>query len=287
MKKLILLLLITLSFTSSKAQNYYPFPTNYGIWMYEYIDEMGVSYGLTLIIELNGDTVLNGISYQKLNHWDYNNGVFYGPYYYGGLREANKQIFIFPDTAIAERLFYDFNLLPGDTFPENHCNYSGMPAIVDTIIPVTYPNGVVYNALVFNFVYGLWYPGIGINSGPLYCPDTPVSLSGYYLLHCMAGDSGILYGNPNQSCALGIANINTRENNISIFPNPASDYFTFAKDLPAKNAIKIYDAFGREVSAIKNIKANERIDVSFLPKGVYVVEIETGSGRNFQKLLKH
>lgn len=71
-------------------------------------------------------------------------------------------------------------------------------------------------------------------------------------------------------------NINTHlKNNLTLFPNPATDVLNFSQPL---TAIKIYDLTGRLIQSY--IENTEKIDVSAFAKGNYLVHGKTGLGEN-------
>ncbi|RZJ37442.1 MAG: T9SS type A sorting domain-containing protein [Chryseobacterium sp.] len=69
---------------------------------------------------------------------------------------------------------------------------------------------------------------------------------------------------------------------ISIFPNPGSDFINIKSEEQIKS-IKIYDIKG---SLIKSDNAS-KIDISALPKGNYIISIETKSGVETKKFIKN
>jgi len=66
------------------------------------------------------------------------------------------------------------------------------------------------------------------------------------------------------------------KNNIKMYPNPASDYFTIKSDEEMK--VTLYDVSGRMVLD-KNIQPNERIATSDLRAGVYIVQVLSAQGK--------
>lgn len=69
---------------------------------------------------------------------------------------------------------------------------------------------------------------------------------------------------------------------ISIFPNPGSDFINVKSDEEIKS-IKLYDIKG---SLIKSDNTS-KVDISALPKGNYVISIETKSGIETRKFIKN
>ncbi|PZU83167.1 MAG: hypothetical protein DI529_13070 [Chryseobacterium sp.] len=80
---------------------------------------------------------------------------------------------------------------------------------------------------------------------------------------------------------LSVSDINKTQ--INIFPNPTSDFINIKSDEKIKS-IKLYNASGSLVKTENN--EFSRINVSNLPKGNYVISIETDSGIETKKIIK-
>lgn len=79
--------------------------------------------------------------------------------------------------------------------------------------------------------------------------------------------------------------LGTQETNaikLAYFPNPVKDVLTIRNDVNI-TTIKIYDLTGKQVITDKFDSKNVNIDVSSLPKGVYMVKI---GGENSTKTIK-
>ncbi|MDA8886470.1 T9SS type A sorting domain-containing protein [Bacteroidia bacterium] len=63
---------------------------------------------------------------------------------------------------------------------------------------------------------------------------------------------------------------------FSIYPNPATDVITINFSLDKIVTVKIYDILGNTMIT-KNVRSGDRIDISELAKGVYVVRTESNS----------
>ncbi|MFC6268432.1 T9SS type A sorting domain-containing protein [Frigoriflavimonas asaccharolytica] len=70
---------------------------------------------------------------------------------------------------------------------------------------------------------------------------------------------------------------------LSIYPNPAREYFIL-ESKKSINEIAIYNAEGRIVKSISNPKSN-RVDISSLEKGYYVVKILSDKTESSKKLI--
>lgn len=71
-------------------------------------------------------------------------------------------------------------------------------------------------------------------------------------------------------------------NEITVYPNPAKDEINIL-NADEFNIIKFYDITGREVKSIKNF--NTRINISDLPSGLYVMELNSNTNRILKKII--
>ena len=74
------------------------------------------------------------------------------------------------------------------------------------------------------------------------------------------------------------------EVDFAIYPNPASNEFIVAGDKPME--VRIYDLSGRLLTEFINYKSGQRIDVSNLQSGIYIVQVKTENKTVFSRLLK-
>ncbi len=76
--------------------------------------------------------------------------------------------------------------------------------------------------------------------------------------------------------ALNTSSIKTNEQDeISIFPNPVSNYLTISLKGLNNSVIELFDYSGKIISSFKSINMVATIDVSNLPKGIYFVKTTT------------
>jgi hypothetical protein len=147
--------------------------------------------------------------------------------------------------------------------------------IGDLLIPVLNDSYIVTS-------YAWFLDGVLIGNGPFY---TPLSPGEYYLLIEINGcqfQSDILNYDAN-----GIDNLNGIE--ISISPNPASDYIVVKKHSDVGLSLSITDIHGRETH-ITNQPLNDidnRFDISNLSRGMYEVILESDNGQfSYQRFIK-
>lgn len=89
----------------------------------------------------------------------------------------------------------------------------------------------------------------------------------------------------NGSCALGVEETVFLDNDLRVFPNPASTNLNIRLGVVGNNAnLQIYNALGQVVIPIQKINATtSEINVSSLEKGIYFLKINNGSKMNTVK----
>jgi hypothetical protein len=110
-----------------------------------------------------------------------------------------------------------------------------------------------------------------------------------YNFTCFEDDSFPLYNVTDKDCdylfSVGIPGLENMESVVSVYPNPASDILRISMlrpDFKLKN-VKMTDMQGR---ILKNVRQHA-IDISDLPKGLYLIHIEFYNGsKTIQKFIK-
>jgi len=92
-----------------------------------------------------------------------------------------------------------------------------------------------------------------------------------------------LYNSPNT----GIITNNANNPSIELFPNPASNYIMVKHDDGELMDITINDINGRTVKQLRNVNSNERIDISTVQNGLYIVTLRTAKEVISTKFLKN
>jgi len=77
------------------------------------------------------------------------------------------------------------------------------------------------------------------------------------------------------------------ENDLAIYPNPASSYFFLETDENIDN-IEIYSNTGELCKSIKPGSSGDKtkVDISYLSSGIYFVKIISGQNTSVNKLVK-
>ena len=83
----------------------------------------------------------------------------------------------------------------------------------------------------------------------------------------------------------GVAGVNDRTSNqFSIYPNPATNGFVnISSKVGGAKSISVFDVLGKQV--IKTTINGERLDISALSSGIYVLKIEQGKASTTKKLV--
>lgn len=118
-----------------------------------------------------------------------------------------------------------------------------------------------------------------VNSEYAFYDSQPLSGTGYYRLKLVDLDGTFTYS----EIRMVVMNGNTA---ISIYPNPAKNYF-IVSGLTGKTVVKLTDITGRVIQTITSNHPVEKINVSNLVKGVYILVIVPDRGRvTTRKVLK-
>lgn len=100
------------------------------------------------------------------------------------------------------------------------------------------------------------------------------------------GTGEIVNGRSFLLSTLGTNDTETNKNYLTVYPNPATEYFKVQSNYITD--VQIYDAAGKIVLTKTNLAADRSVSVNTLPKGVYMVKIsEKGRGTSVktQKLI--
>jgi hypothetical protein len=89
----------------------------------------------------------------------------------------------------------------------------------------------------------------------------------------------------NACWGLSVENINKTED-LMIFPNPATTYFTVNDMLHQRYKVNIYDITGKKVISTELFGDETSVDVSSIHSGIYFVELISGETKVVKKLIK-
>lgn len=93
------------------------------------------------------------------------------------------------------------------------------------------------------------------------------------------------YDNPIANCALGTTTHS--ENGFSIYPNPSNGLVTIAiNEFNEAQTMRIYDITGKLLLTETISTAISTVDISNFNKGIYLIELVSGSKSSYQKLIR-
>lgn len=173
-----------------------------------------------------------------------------------------------------EEVLYDFSLVEGETFT----SYGEQPQVIDSIRTVTLENGE--ERKIFYLPFEQFYiEGIGGCQGVQFPLIQGIGFA--YVPRCYYENSELIWtGGDNSSC-FGILSIEDtqRENTLSVFPNPAvSEIWLEFDDNRGAHTYKVFDLAGKSRVEGQIIQANQSLDISKLPTGVYMIQLSNDQG---------
>ena len=259
MKKIIILLAFLFSFSNySISQIYQSFPTDEATWQVTrcwYFYEPGWYDSHTFKMD-GTDTLYNGEVFKKIFVTNHHlpgtvHDTIYPTEFFGGMREENKQVFIFQHWASVDTsvmLVYDFNNTNiGDTIYTNVL--SGNPNLFGHLVTATdsvlignnYHKRLHLEDVNNSYNTEYWIEGVGSSWGLPFATFWSITDNSYDL-SCFYESQDLKYENPSPvygycqappsiTCEI----ISSVENELEIenqlfemFPNPASDEVTIS-----------------------------------------------------------
>ncbi|NCC17556.1 MAG: T9SS type A sorting domain-containing protein [Bacteroidia bacterium] len=253
---------------------------------YEY-----VTVAFTIIHKIGEDTILDNKIYKKLytnlyaiwqdtlmNNWTCDHLI----------REDSNIVYLyflrnnyFPDEEI---IVYNFNLNVGDEFQEPliigdeyYGLYRDFNSVVDSVDSVE-ENGTLLKRIFFNTYYPeigdysfIWIEGIGSLQG--FLQSGLIYNYGYSALSCVKQGEDYIYTNPERDCLVtfGLNEIKINEE-IKVYPTLIDKEINISSD-KYPISLSVIDLFGREVLR-KEINNNRTIDLDFLKKGTYILNLK-------------
>lgn len=283
-----LALTLTLTLNSfSQTHKYIPFPDSNAIWVITNLNEFGQETG-GYQYYLKGDTIINGLTYQKVFESGDSSLSKKKSVFFGGLRNdtLTRKVHFWGPSQQFDNLLYDFSLSEGDTVPKDYLfRYSGSVVTnIDTIIIKSNEH------LVFYFSNGLipCIEGIGSLAGP-FVEKAYFFEGGHELLCFMLGENKEPYFTlPQRQCTLhhytGIPDNQISQPDVKISPNPivASSVIELTGSGDSIEQLIVYESTGRIVFIVSNPQSNiVQIGSRINAKGLYVFQIMTHSGSVF------
>lgn len=293
MKKQLLVLATTLISMSTLCAQYLPVAKQGRLW-YSMAGDLSSSH-FTVVLGVEGDTSINGTNYPLLVLKDsLAQTVDTLGYMDEDTVQGSLRIEFFGNKPTQ---YYDFSLQKGDTvYHTAYFNHIADSTIVDSVYTITDFSNVSRKVIHFrsadnwsnncDFFRQPWIEGLG--GGILIDPLISCRSSGYpfFRLRCVFDGPTKIYGDTVQLCysenGIGLKEVEVQQ--LKVFPNPASS--TLSVDTDARvESMRVRSLSG--ASLIFKQSSTNTLDVSHLPKGMYVLELTSvDGGRAVSKFIK-
>ena len=318
MKKIIIPFTILVSFLINlNAQTYQPFPTDVATWEVTrcwYFYDPGWYDSYTLTMNRN-DTLYNGEVFKKIYITNHHlpgtiHDTIYPTEFFGGIRESNKQIFIYQHWASVDTsvmVVYDFNQTNiGDTIYTNVL--SGNPnlfghlvtATDSVLVGTTYHKRLHLEDVNSSYNTEYWIEGVGSSWGLPFATFWSITDNSYDL-SCFYDKQDLKYENPSPNygycqappsitCEI-ISSVETglefEKKIFEIYPNPAFEDITIAiTNVEHTNAtLQIYNMAGALIRSHIVSQIKTQMDITGLPNGVYFIVLSTGEKVESKKMV--
>lgn len=107
---------------------------------------------------------------------------------------------------------------------------------------------------------------------------TPVSSIGFPDMNIVMNLNGI-------GAMLGVQD-EVAEADLTLYPNPTSDQFNITSANEIIKSISVIDMTGRTIQTIKANSLSQNVNVSNLPRGIYLIQVDLETGKAVKKLIK-
>jgi len=237
---------------------------------------------------MEGDTIIDSTSYSKIYLSSFGDTMFNAQLatYFCALREDSmKKVWVRNPSDTIDVLLYDFSLNVGDSV----ClGYFGLGCVEQvSVVDSIMINGTYRRRIRFGGVVEAqeWIEGIGNYYGPFQLNMTGSNTT---FLLCHKLDDSLIY-NSYGSCHCqfldAVEEFKSSETNVSVAPNPASNYVTFKITDKSELTyyVELYDLLGQQILN-HSISSGERIDLSNYNPGIYLYNLKSdqtfvGSGK--------
>lgn len=103
-------------------------------------------------------------------------------------------------------------------------------------------------------------------------------------LNSIDGATEVFYDNISLQLDATASTKDILASNFNIYPNPAKDFINIKSSSAAISSVKIYDLLGKQVRAEDNLQ-NNKIDVSDIASGIYLMKINSNLGSLTRKIV--
>lgn len=229
-----------------------------------------------------GDTTINNIQYKILKEhplYAINPGPYCPPfgvnYSISNIRAlmredtSSRQVILLDVVTYGvptELVLFDFSLNAGDTLSSLGVSY-----VIDSVKTVTLLNGEIRKKWFVQSSNNAYYiEGIGGSEGVSH--SFGVGLGFWEIPMCVTENNLSILGDE-CSTILGLSKMSV-DKESRVFPNPVENRLMVERDFASVVDFKLYDLYGKVVLLKKLQERIEEIEVSNLPKGMYVFDID-------------
>ena len=297
MKPLLLPVLFLFFSISAFTQNYI-IPFDSATWVTDafiYDDANQEYYTICYKYKSYGDTVINDKEYHHIKSDP--------TFWFGYFRQEGSKVYYLPpaepyewNVDNEEYQVFDFSLEEGDSTMLYSLDYGGVDSArvaVTTVDTLVTSDGVERKRIRFNGLSGTnlspynscgyiqWVEGIGANTFQSF----------YWWASCEGNNFQMSFDcyKVNDFTVLGFCNCETttpaeepEEIAVRVYPNPVTEWLNIEISEPF--SYRLYDALGNLLIVGTNQK---EVNLSFLKKGIYFLNIETENGSVFRKCMKN
>lgn len=293
--KIILTIILFFNSYSNYGQSYYPLIRPNLVWQSLHGDNSQICsfYGGDSYFFQGGDTTILGFTYKTISInpiIQLNPGPFCPPYAVDGstifldaifIREDTiaKKVFIYDFATNNDDLFYDFNLVAGDTLKSTFAG-QGVELIVDSVSTIALLNGQIRKIFYLNNAE-YYIESIGGSQG-LHHSMTK-GISHWETIYCISENNSILWGGQ----CLGTVGITESDlNSKVIFPNPFDNILNVDMTVNDSFQIFLYNNLSNEILH-KSFRKSISLSTAHIKNGIYFYKIigKNGSVLN-GKLIK-
>ena len=236
--------------------------------------------GMSRFVYYDNSSSATGNPSNAIDYYNYLSGTWKDatPWTYGGTGHLTGAVCDYLYPATSDPLGYGTNGVPQAPWDETIVgNTPGDRRGLGSFGPFTFQPGSIHE-IDFAYVYGRATSG--------------GNLASVVVMQVRIDSIRQKFNNGIAGCGCasltGINNIPQNENSLSIYPNPASENITINFISTSKNiSIKIFDATGRLVKNMENVKSGENnISISELETGLYLINVNDGRSSVTKRFVK-
>lgn len=316
-KRIHISVVLILAHVVCMSQNYLPLPGAGAFWQYvEYntgsLNPPFWNYYYLNVPDVDSDTTVSNLTYHKLVKTDDLQTAYYGCF----RSESNGKTWFIHAQDSTEQLVMDLDVQPGDTLFDIYIinrfqNPNPQYVVIDSIS--VFQSGATPLKMVFasyetGFLYQeplLWIESLGAMQG--FANQVHDGWSRWIPL-CISFNDSVRYSQQCNLCVFDSTFLQPRSFmpvfgdcqgtsvvitgigdlqeplQLNIYPNPTTHTFTLEPATNTPSTLRIYTLTGRLLRT-QRTQGRTEIDVSDLPEGIYLLELETPEGVARQKLV--